>query len=57
MGAEWVCIPLLGANPASASKFYSHTGNHCEIAQGLRTPHDTLVRATETLENEESQPV
>ena len=48
--AVCVCFPCLAANPASASEFYSYTGNNYEIVLGGAPPYDTSMRVTATLE-------
>ena len=48
VGAVCVCLACVAANPASASEFYSYTGNNYELIFG--TGHDTSMRVTATLE-------
>ena len=47
--AVCICVPCLAANPASASEFYSYTGNNYELIFGP-APHDTSMRVTAILE-------
>ena len=55
-GAVCVCLGCLAANPASASEFYSYTGNNYTLVFGGAPPYDTSMRVTATLEFAASLP-
>jgi hypothetical protein len=56
VGAVCVCLACLAANPASASEFYSYTGNNYALVFGGAPPYDTSMRVTATLEFASSLP-